>query len=239
MPEIETAGNGLDDGGDESHLAQILLARRMRRRRKLAGLALAHRILESESAEDEGEEDEGEDEGGEEHRLARLILAGGLARRRRRRRLAGLALARKIRSRDEDDEMEGEDDEEGGEEHRLARLILAGGLARRRRRRLAGLPQSELMWGPYRSLSNAFLQTHRNYSAFAQINRRLVAAFLGIARREQESADEIFESAIAGIHDFGQSLIDAQVHSIEEFRKHAREAVSSGERSVRNAEAAQ
>jgi hypothetical protein len=225
MRENETAGYGLDDGGDESHLAQILLGGRMRRRRKLAGLALAQRILENEGAEDEGEDD-----GSEERRLARLILAGGLARRRRRRRLAALAMARKIRSRDEDYEVEGEDDDEGGEEDRLARLILAGGLARRRR--LAGLTQSELMWGPYHSLSKALLQTQRNFSAFTQINRRLVDAFLGIARREQESVDEILESAIAGIRDFGQAVVNAQVHSIDEFQKHAREAVSSGDGAV-------
>jgi hypothetical protein len=147
-------------------------------------------------------------------------------------------LAHKVRSRDENDEIEDEDDDEGGEENRLARLILAGGLARRRRR-LAGLTQSELMWGPYQSLSKALLQSQRNFSAFTQINRRLVDAFLGIARREQESVDEIFESAIAGIRDFGQALVDAQVHSIDEFQKHAREAVSSGNGSFSYAKAAE
>jgi hypothetical protein len=232
MPERETAGYGLDDGGDESRLARILLGGRTRRRRKLAGLALAHRILENE-----GTEDEGEDEGGEEDRLARLILAGRIARRRRRRRLAALALAQKIRSRDEDDEMEDEGEDEGGEEDRLARLLLAGGFARRRR--LAGLTQSELMWGPYHSLSKALLQTQRNFSAFTQINRRLVDEFLGIARREQESVDEIFECAIAGIRDFGQALVDAQVHSIDEFQKRAREAVRSGDGSFSYAKAAE
>jgi len=94
MSEDQKIENGLDGGGDESHLAQLLLAGRMGRRRKLAGLALARKILEAEEEGEEGGEDVVEDEdeeGGEEHKLARLILAGGLARRRRRRRLAALA----------------------------------------------------------------------------------------------------------------------------------------------------
>ena len=76
--------NGLDGDGEEGHLAQILLAGRMARRRKIAGLALARKLKE---AEDEGEdaEDDDDEEGGEEHKLARLLFAGGLARRRRRR----------------------------------------------------------------------------------------------------------------------------------------------------------
>ena len=91
-PKVE---NGLDGDGEESHLAQILLAGRMGRRRKIAGLALARKIMESEDEGEDVDDDDDEDEGGEEHKLARLILAGGLARRRRRRRLGVAALLRR------------------------------------------------------------------------------------------------------------------------------------------------
>jgi len=130
------------------------------------------------------------------------------------------------------------------------------------------LTQGEMMWGPYGPLSKSLLHTHRNCLAFAQINRRLVDAFLGIARREQdfaldlsekmlrqnaasegsrqraivlppESVDEIFDRAIAGVRDFGQAVVDAQVHSIEEFHKRAREAASSNEESASYAQAAE
>ena len=130
------------------------------------------------------------------------------------------------------------------------------------------LAQSELMWGPYRSLSKALLHTHHNCSALVQINRKLADEFRDIARREQdfvlelsekilhrraesegspkranllpaESVDEIFESAISGVREFGQALVDAQIHSIEAFHKQAREAAGSGEKSPGYARAAE
>jgi len=112
--------------------------------------------------------------------------------------------------------------------------------------------QSELAWWPYQSLSKSLLQTHRNASALIEINRRLADEMRNIARREQdfvfelserilnrktendskrteamppETVDEIFESAISGMRQFNQAVIEAQVRSIEAFHRHAREAV--------------
>jgi len=60
-----TTRNGLQGDGDEGHLAKLLLAGRMRRRRKVAGLALARKILDDdEDVEDEDGEDGGENEHG-------------------------------------------------------------------------------------------------------------------------------------------------------------------------------
>lgn len=114
------------------------------------------------------------------------------------------------------------------------------------------LSRSELVWWPYQSLSKSLLQTHHNASAMLEINRRLVDEMRNIARREQdfifelseriinrknesdtkhaevmppETVEEIFETAISGLRQFNQAVIDAQVRSIEAFRRHAREAV--------------
>jgi len=114
------------------------------------------------------------------------------------------------------------------------------------------LSQNELAWWPYQSLSKSLLRTHRNTSALLEINRLLVDEMRDIARREQdfvlnlsekilnrradsgdgkranvlppEAVDEIFETAINGIRQFGQAVADAQVRSIEAFRQQAREA---------------
>ena len=112
--------------------------------------------------------------------------------------------------------------------------------------------QSEMVWWPYQSLSKSLMRTHHNASALMEINRRLVDELRNIARREQdfvfelserilnrtnesdhkqpdvmppETVDEIFESAISGIRQFNQAVVDAQVRSIEAFHRHAREAV--------------
>jgi hypothetical protein len=37
--------------------------------------------------------------------------------------------------------------------------------------------------------------------------------------------DEIFETAISGLRQFNQAVVDAQVRSIEAFHRHAREAI--------------
>ena len=113
--------------------------------------------------------------------------------------------------------------------------------------------QSELVWWPYRSLSKSLLQTHHNASVMLEINRMLVDEMRSIARREQdfifelserilsrkpdgdghtdvmppEAVDEIFETAISGLRRFNQAVVDAQVRSIEEFRRHAREATNT------------
>lgn len=114
------------------------------------------------------------------------------------------------------------------------------------------LSQSELVWWPYQSLSKSLLRTHHNASALIEINRRLADEMRNIARREQdfvfelsekilsrkadsesksvnmlppEAVDEIFESAISGIRQFGQAVAEAQVRSIEAFRRHARDAI--------------
>jgi hypothetical protein len=117
---------------------------------------------------------------------------------------------------------------------------------------LHSLSRSELVWWPYQSLSKSLLQTHHNASALIEINRRLADEMRHIARREQdfifelserilnrksesdakaaeaapiETVDEIFESAISGLRQFNQAVIDAQIRSIEAFRHHAHEAV--------------
>lgn len=113
------------------------------------------------------------------------------------------------------------------------------------------LSQNELMWWPYQSLSKSLLRTHRNTLALLEVNRLLADEMRDIARREQdfvlnlsekilnrkadgdgkranvlppETVDEIFETAISGIRQFGQAVADAQVRSIEAFRQHAHEA---------------
>lgn len=114
------------------------------------------------------------------------------------------------------------------------------------------LSQSEMVWWPYQSLSKSLLQTHHNASALVEINRRLADEMRNIARREQdfvfefserilnrratgqkpadmlppETVNEIFESAISGLRQFNQAVIDAQVRSIEAFHRHALEAAS-------------
>jgi len=112
--------------------------------------------------------------------------------------------------------------------------------------------QSEMVWWPYQSLSKSLLRTHHNASALMEINRRLADEMRNIARREQdfvfelserilnrksegdrkaadvmppETVDEIFQSAISGIRQFNQAVVEAQVRSIEAFHRHAREAV--------------
>ena len=114
------------------------------------------------------------------------------------------------------------------------------------------LSQSELVWGPYQSLSKSLIQTHHNVSALIEINRVLADEMRSLARREQdfvfelserilnrkaggdskraevmppETMDEIFETAISGLRQFNQAVVDAQVRSIEAFHRHAREAI--------------
>lgn len=123
------------------------------------------------------------------------------------------------------------------------------------------LAQNELIWWPYQSLSKTLLRTHHNTLALLEVNRMLADEMRDIARREQdfvlnlsekilnrkpdgdgkraemlppEAVDEIFETAISGIRQFGQAVADAQVRSIETFRRHAREA----EKAVNHAQAA-
>ena len=114
------------------------------------------------------------------------------------------------------------------------------------------LSQSELVWWPYQSLSKSLLQTHYNASALIEINRVLVDEMCNIARREQdfvfelserilsrkanggtraevlppETVDEIFETAISGLRQFNQAVVDAQIRSIEAFHRHAMDAIN-------------
>ncbi|MGH6827951.1 MAG: hypothetical protein ACREFW_03465 [Rhizomicrobium sp.] len=128
------------------------------------------------------------------------------------------------------------------------------------------LSQSELTWWPYRSLSKTLLQTHHNAAALLEINRALADEMREIARREQDfvlnlserifseknegdnptrrvgffspqAVDEIFETAITGIRQFGQAMADAQVRSIEVFREHAREASEANQKSSSQSQA--
>jgi len=114
------------------------------------------------------------------------------------------------------------------------------------------VPQSELVWWPYLSLSKSLLRTHRNASALLEINSTLAHELREIARRQQEfvwglseklltrkgddnsdsknfgvmppeSVDEIFETAICGIREFSRAIEDAQVRSLEAFQQHARD----------------
>jgi hypothetical protein len=130
------------------------------------------------------------------------------------------------------------------------------------------LSQSELVWWPYRSLSRSLLQTHRNTSAMLEINRMLADEMRDIARREQdfllnlseqifnrkndgeslskrvsflppETVDEIFETAISGVRQFGQAVADAQIRSLEAFRQHARDAAGMSQQAAPHAQAAE
>ena len=116
------------------------------------------------------------------------------------------------------------------------------------------LSRSELVWWPYQALSKSLLQTHHNAAALVDINRMLADEIRSIARREQdfifefserilarraegddrhteamprETVDEIFETAITGLRQFNQAVIDAQVRSIEAFRDHAHQAIGT------------
>lgn len=130
------------------------------------------------------------------------------------------------------------------------------------------LSQNELVWWPYRSLSKSLLQTHHNTAAMLEINRMLADEMREIARREQdfllnlsekifsqkndpeslsrrvsflppEAVDEIFETAISGIRQFGQAVADAQIRSLEAFRQHAHEGAETGREVPPHAEAAE
>ena len=118
------------------------------------------------------------------------------------------------------------------------------------------LAQNELMWWPYQSLSKSLLRTHHNTLALLEVNRMLADEMRDIARREQdfvlnlsekilnrrpdgdgkraeilppEAVDEIFETAITGIRQFGQAVADAQVRSIEAFPSCPRGRKSGGQ----------
>jgi hypothetical protein len=112
--------------------------------------------------------------------------------------------------------------------------------------------KSELVWWPYQSLSKSLLQTHHNAAALLEVNRMLADEMRDIARREQdfvfelserilkrraqdgrtaelmqaETVDELFRNAIAGLRQFNQAVIDAQVRSIQAFHQHARDAIA-------------
>ncbi|HKD48376.1 MAG TPA: hypothetical protein VKB67_11890 [Rhizomicrobium sp.] len=128
------------------------------------------------------------------------------------------------------------------------------------------LSKNELMWWPYQSLSKSLLQTHHNASALVEINRRLADEMRNIARLEQdflfelserilvrkvksdktqaavmppETVDEIFESAISGLRQFNQAVVDAQVRSIEAFHRHALDAISQQNQLSEQAKAAE
>lgn len=108
--------------------------------------------------------------------------------------------------------------------------------------------QDELLWWPYRSLSRALLQTHRNTVAFVQINRTLLDELGDISRRQQdfvldvsekvlatathkrdaqnanpqaEKINEVYQVAVAGMREFGQAVADAHVRSVEALWRHA------------------
>jgi hypothetical protein len=123
------------------------------------------------------------------------------------------------------------------------------------------LSQSELVWWPYQTMSKSLLRTHHNAAALIEINRRLADEMRNIARREQdfvfelsekilrrkadsesksinmlppETVDEIFETAISGIRQFGQAVAEAQVRSIEAFHRHARDAIGLKDQAPEN-----
>lgn len=110
--------------------------------------------------------------------------------------------------------------------------------------------QNELLWWPYRSISRALLQTHRNTVAFVQINRNLLDELGDISRRQQdfvldvsekllaagaqnaalqpEEINEVYEAAVSGMREFGQAVADAHVRSIEALWQHAVKANAAG-----------
>jgi hypothetical protein len=147
--EAEGFEDETESGTDEHKLARLLIGKNIVRRRRLRALMLAHLLREKREAAEEdagvsGEEDE-EDEGGNEHRLAKLLIGSGIARRRR---LRALMLAQLLRDKHE---AAGEEEEDSGEEvgegeddsdHQLARLLIGSSIARRHRLRKALFAQA-------------------------------------------------------------------------------------------------
>jgi hypothetical protein len=150
--ESESEGEGIEDesesGTDERKLARLLIGSNIVRRRRLRALMLGHLLREKREAAEEVEgvsAEEGEEsEGVTEHRLAKLLIGSGIARRRRLRALMLTHLLRE--KREAAGEEEGEAGEEGvGEDesdHQLARLLIGSSVARRHRLRKALFAQA-------------------------------------------------------------------------------------------------
>ena len=116
--------------------------------------------------------------------------------------------------------------------------------------RHSALLGSELVWLPYRAVSRALLQTHKNFSAYMSVNRDLAAEMQTIVTRAQDLAlqlsektmvrmsqspghaisgdeiEEMYKAAAEGIRELGNATIAAQIRSIELLRDRAREAVA-------------
>jgi hypothetical protein len=151
--ESDSEAEGIEDepesGTDERKLARLLIGSNIVRRRRLRALMLAHVLREKREAAEEdegvsGEEGE-ESEGVSEHRLAKLLIGSGIARRRRLRALMLAHLLKEKReaaAEEEDDtgEEAGEGDDDS--DHQLARLLIGSSIARRHRLRKALVAQA-------------------------------------------------------------------------------------------------
>jgi hypothetical protein len=103
------------------------------------------------------------------------------------------------------------------------------------------------LWWPYRTLSQALLQTQRNATGYLEANRRLLGTLRHIIRKEQDLAaeisesllkamspsgnpncarmifdpnrvNEIFNRATSGMRELSQVWIEAQTHSLNTMR---------------------
>jgi hypothetical protein len=132
-----------EEGGREHKLARALVASRILRHRRVRRALLAHLARERAGAEDdddEGEDYEGEESGDHEHKLARLLVGGRIARRHRARRALIAHLVRERNEADDDDEGDEYAGENSGEESsdgKLARLLIGSRVLKRRRVRRA------------------------------------------------------------------------------------------------------
>ena len=87
--------NGLDGDGDE--LAQLLLAGRMGRRRKIAGLALARKMMEAEDDDSEDVDDDDDEEDADDDDLEQVVVRGAASRSLIRRGVRKLIFSRLVR----------------------------------------------------------------------------------------------------------------------------------------------
>jgi hypothetical protein len=117
----------------------------------------------------------------------------------------------------------------------------------------AGEYDVELLWAPYRTACRFLLEAHHQTTAMMDINRKLTEEYLAIAHREQalmheavekvlhrladgsgpptgvgtvttESLAEFYESAVSGLRELADAMVEAQSRSMEALQKHARAA---------------
>ncbi len=128
--------------------------------------------------------------------------------------------------------------------------------------------EAELVWWPYRSLCRTLLHTHHNTRALVEVNRKLADEMREITRRQQdymlemsekflarasgdkanakspsqsgtESFDELYDSAIAALREFGTSLADAQIRSVNALRDQMHKMSGSANSGEHHREAAE